>query len=78
MKNEASNRECANCEYPCQGGEVLHRYLGPCCHDYCSCEGFVELEWPRWSPWNPRSPYDTLRTRVVHEGIYVKQQSGPA
>ena len=34
-----SNRECANCIPPCQGGEVLHR-RGHCCHSYCPCEGF--------------------------------------
>ena len=34
-----NNRECANCVYPCQGGEVLHR-SGACCHAYCPCEGF--------------------------------------
>lgn len=37
-----SNRECANCVYPCQGGEVLHleRFAGACCKPFCPCEQF--------------------------------------
>lgn len=40
------NRECANCEYPCQGGETLHR-RGHCCHSYCPCEAFEPMAYPR-------------------------------
>ena len=33
------NRECANCVYPCTGGEVLHK-RGHCCRSFCPCEMF--------------------------------------
>ena len=44
-KGVSANRECANCQPPCQGGEVLHR-RGYCCHSYCDCEAFEPKGYP--------------------------------